>query len=711
MSAMWKIEKDLCRCCHAEGSFKHLSDPCFLLGQEEIYSIMLQDCLDIKIVPMTGPLCDATYTICESCVARLRDASNFKRQVQDCEERFKEMYSKNMIRGFEVKDEPFESDADMKQEFHSVEEDEDDDDAFMKFDDDDASSYEEHEEPEEMITVEIDAEPRAKGKGKGKAKPKPKPKKAPAKKTKSKGKAIKEESEDLTVAAVSGDKKKDEEKHQMKACFKCKKIRKVEELGETKTCPDCATGLTNCVVRLVREQLQAGPITNFFITTEEPVDNGQAKSGNDKIYGPKDTKTCPDCATGFTNCVVRLVREQLQVGPIINFFITTEEPVDNGQARSEPQAAGSSASGLAPASSASDPAPGSVLRDFLLRGLAGNSKKDENESGKTAKQNVKKVDSDDDSLESLDMKMEDFEVYGCMECQKTFNKKSALQKHIRNLHRKVLLKCSDCGDSFATKRTLQNHAKKAHDKITVPEKDTRYKTFIKVIQGDPPDEDIYACTLCDSKYYRLTEITAHTKYHARKLTCPVCFKFIPDRVEYKKHRAQPHPDAPKFTCQACKCVYNTIFDLRNHKKLTHYRYKCPHCQEMLTKKALHKHLRQFHSESLLTCGICGFKTSQQFRIIQHQKMVHLKEKNVICDICQFPFYSTTELRKHMISHKGEKMFECGHCKKKFARKSTLNLHEKIHTGEKNKICVACGAAFVQKASLNYHMLKHHPDRV
>ncbi|XP_061725821.1 zinc finger protein 26-like isoform X8 [Cydia pomonella] len=646
MSAMWKLEKDLCRCCHAEGSFKHLSDPCFLLGQEEIYSVMLQDCLDIKIVPMTGPLCDATYTICESCVARLRDASNFKRQVQDCEERFKEMYSKNMIKGFAVKDEPCESDADMKQEFQSVEEDEDDDDAFMKFDDegDDASSYEEHEE---MISVEIEAESSAKGKGKAKAKPKPKPKKAPVKKTKSKEKPIKVETEELTEAAVSGEKKKDEERHHMKGCFKCKKIRKVEELGDTKTCPDCGTVLTNCFVRLVREQLQAGPITNFFITTEEPVNNGQAKS--------------------------------------------------------EPQAAGSSAS---------EPAPASVLRDFLLRGLAGNSKQDENESGKTVdSQKMKKEDSDDDSLESLDMKQEDFEVYGCMECQKTFSKKTSLQKHIRNLHRKVLLKCPDCADSFPTKRTLQNHVKKVHDKNTGPEKDTRYKTFIRVIQGEPPDEDIYACKLCDRKFCRLMEITAHTKVHARKLTCPVCFKFIPDPEEYKRHKAQPHPDAKKFTCQACKCVYNTIFELRKHKKAAHYRYKCPHCQEMLTKNSLHKHLRQFHSESLLACGICDFKSSQQFRVIQHQKIVHLKEKNVICDICQFPFYSTTELRKHMVSHKAEKMFECGHCKKKFARKSTLSLHEKIHTGEKNKICAVCGAAFVQKASLNYHMVKHHPDRV
>ncbi|KAI8427116.1 hypothetical protein MSG28_014739 [Choristoneura fumiferana] len=76
-TAMWKLEKDLCRCCHAEGSFKNLSEPCFQLGQEEIYSDMLQECLDI--VPMTGTLGDVTFTICESCVARLRDAANFKK--------------------------------------------------------------------------------------------------------------------------------------------------------------------------------------------------------------------------------------------------------------------------------------------------------------------------------------------------------------------------------------------------------------------------------------------------------------------------------------------------------------------------------------------------------------------------------------------------------------------------------------------------------
>ncbi|XP_061725814.1 zinc finger protein 354A-like isoform X2 [Cydia pomonella] len=662
MSAMWKLEKDLCRCCHAEGSFKHLSDPCFLLGQEEIYSVMLQDCLDIKIVPMTGPLCDATYTICESCVARLRDASNFKRQVQDCEERFKEMYSKNMIKGFAVKDEPCESDADMKQEFQSVEEDEDDDDAFMKFDDegDDASSYEEHEE---MISVEIEAESSAKGKGKAKAKPKPKPKKAPVKKTKSKEKPIKVETEELTEAAVSGEKKKDEERHHMKGCFKCKKIRKVEELGDTKTCPDCGTVLTNCFVRLVREQLQAGPITNFFITTEEPVNNGQAKS--------------------------------------------------------EPQAAGSSAS---------EPAPASVLRDFLLRGLAGNSKQDENESGKTVdSQKMKKEDSDDDSLESLDMKQEDFEVYGCMECQKTFSKKTSLQKHIRNLHRKVLLKCPDCADSFPTKRTLQNHVKKVHDKNTGPEKGkiqaktrqdkdagksanaskkSKFDDFMKVTQGEKP----YACRLCNFTCEKLKSVLGHIRSkHISEIACPICDEYFTDLKLLNAHKTQPHHT--NYSCTPCNLKFTQKELLAKHNRCHHKLSKCSFCSKLMLQKEIKKHLLKFHEDKLPTCGVCGFKAKSQAIIVKHQRQVHLKEKNVKCSICKFEFFSNPQLVKHMITHKVDKVYTCKFCKKTFARLTTCRIHEMIHTGEKNKVCEVCGAKFVQKASLNYHMLKHHPDHV
>ncbi|XP_048003769.1 PR domain zinc finger protein 5-like isoform X6 [Leguminivora glycinivorella] len=637
MSAMWKLEKDLCRCCHAEGSFKHLSDPCFLLGQEEIYSVMLKDCLDIKIVPMTGPLSDATYTICEACVGRLRDASNFKRQVQDCEQRFKEMYSKNMVKGFEVKAEPFEGDAAMKQESRSVDESDDDDEAFMKFDDELSggdTSYEEHEEAEEMITVEIQGEP-SKGKGKLKAR-----RKTPNKRAK-KEKPIKTEGDDSTEATASGEKKKDQEKHTMKACYKCKKIRRIEDLGETKKCPDCATVLTNCVVRLVREQLTAGPVTNFFITTD---------------------------------------------------------PVNDGQAKSEPQAAGSSAS---------DPAPTSVLRNFLLRG-AGNSKT-ENESETSDSLKVKIEDSDDDSLANLVKKRDKFEVYGCKECQKTFDKKSALQKHIRSFHRKHTFNCPDCPETFPTKRTLQTHAKKVHDKNTGVEKGmakSRYAEFMKVTQGENP----YACRLCDFACAERGPLLSHIRSkHLRQMACPICDQYFPDQKLLDAHKTQPHH--AKYSCTTCNLNFTKKELLTKHNKWHHDLVKCSFCPERMLKKDVKQHLKKFHEDKIPTCGICGFKGATQALVVTHQRKVHLKEKNVSCTVCKFKCFDYAHLTRHMISHKVDKVYTCRFCKKTFPRRNTCRIHEMIHTGEKNKVCDVCGAKFVQKASLNYHMLKHHPDHV
>ncbi|XP_028162991.1 zinc finger protein 260-like isoform X5 [Ostrinia furnacalis] len=93
----WKLEQNLCRCCHSEGAHKNLSEAC-IDGEDEILSDMLHDTLDITINPVTGPLGLVTYTICEPCMMRLQDAWSFKQQVVDCERRFHELYSRNALK-------------------------------------------------------------------------------------------------------------------------------------------------------------------------------------------------------------------------------------------------------------------------------------------------------------------------------------------------------------------------------------------------------------------------------------------------------------------------------------------------------------------------------------------------------------------------------------------------------------------------------------
>ena len=52
-------------------------------------------------------------------------------------------------------------------------------------------------------------------------------------------------------------------------------------------------------------------------------------------------------------------------------------------------------------------------------------------------------------------------------------------------------------------------------------------------------------------------------------------------------------------------------------------------------------------------------------------------KKFICDICNFPFAKSIQLKSHKVTH-GEKMFRCKQCEKCFATKSTMKIHEKSH---------------------------------
>ncbi|XP_063542750.1 uncharacterized protein LOC134751295 [Cydia strobilella] len=67
-----------CRCCLLCPPDKDLTTPYTHLGQTEIYADMIKECFDINLVVGGAGSCG----ICSACVGRLRDASDFKLQVQ-----------------------------------------------------------------------------------------------------------------------------------------------------------------------------------------------------------------------------------------------------------------------------------------------------------------------------------------------------------------------------------------------------------------------------------------------------------------------------------------------------------------------------------------------------------------------------------------------------------------------------------------------------
>ncbi|XP_013134184.1 PREDICTED: zinc finger protein 675-like isoform X5 [Papilio polytes] len=78
----------MCRCCASSGIFKDLYTTFNWMGEDEIYANMLQYCFDITLSTADD---QNNGGICEVCITQLRNAANFKKQVQNTEIQFKRL--------------------------------------------------------------------------------------------------------------------------------------------------------------------------------------------------------------------------------------------------------------------------------------------------------------------------------------------------------------------------------------------------------------------------------------------------------------------------------------------------------------------------------------------------------------------------------------------------------------------------------------------
>ncbi|VVD04906.1 unnamed protein product [Leptidea sinapis] len=201
---VWKIENDLCRCCHNEGKFVNLVEPRIYLNQKEVYGEMLKDCFSIDIKPVPGVLCASTYTICDMCITQLRDAISFQKQILHCEKKFLDLYEKNAIKA--------KTEIIVKTEVDiEIEDDAKQNDSLMSFDEDDYSPEEDIEYELKIENEESDDDQPLVPKKRPKANPKPVPKPEPvsSKKPDSGGAKKKKEGvvEEMFIIKMEGEKR------------------------------------------------------------------------------------------------------------------------------------------------------------------------------------------------------------------------------------------------------------------------------------------------------------------------------------------------------------------------------------------------------------------------------------------------------------------------------------------------------------------------
>ncbi|XP_026743937.1 myoneurin-like isoform X11 [Trichoplusia ni] len=134
----WRAGPNVCRCCLTEGCYKDISTEYFWMGKREVYAEMLSDTLNLSIAySQSGGPNSHSRLICELCISRLRDASDFRRQVVECEKTFIQHLDATGTSETEVLVEPIDSSVKLEQVKQEKRVSDDEFDDRIDFDDDD----------------------------------------------------------------------------------------------------------------------------------------------------------------------------------------------------------------------------------------------------------------------------------------------------------------------------------------------------------------------------------------------------------------------------------------------------------------------------------------------------------------------------------------------------------------------------------------------
>ena len=115
--------------------------------------------------------------------------------------------------------------------------------------------------------------------------------------------------------------------------------------------------------------------------------------------------------------------------------------------------------------------------------------------------------------------------------------------------------------------------------------------------------------------------------------------------------------------------------------------------------------------SKVNCNICGFPFFDKSTLKRHFKRIHLNiipEKKKVCSECKRCFATESQLEAHRNGlHLNEKPYQCESCEKCFTTGKALNEHdERVHLKRLNHKCKYCGKKFY-----NSDELKNHANRV
>ncbi|XP_060809176.1 zinc finger protein 260 isoform X8 [Amyelois transitella] len=584
----WRPGPTVCRCCLTEGCYKDISTEYFWMGKREVYAEMLKDTLEVTIAysKAGGPNSNSRL-ICESCISRLRDATEFKRQVVECERMFMqhldpgsssaaieaetEPVGKIKVEGVKLEKSNSDDDFDNRHAFGDDDDDDDDD-----LDNQPLTKLASKMPTKESVDL-LDLLDNSKTAEKRKSSTKVKP--PPPKKAKSKVEQVK--------VKPSGSKltPKPEKK---------KKGRKSEDIQikvEVETDLDKGTLGALQELRGLGSEKRATFRNNISIIIESCTAY--------PFKYRKGTYLCFFCKNTFRE-PENLREHNLKM----HFDVKTLKP-----RKYEPLKIDLAATICKICSAEID------SYEYLKTHLA--------------MEHGKEID-ETDGVSVLPYKLSKDE-HICQVCGKTYEMFLSLHKHMNDHYEHFI--CETCGKRFATSQRMVNHSR-THERGHFPCKRCQetfqsHASLYAHVSRIHRSNKRYKCPICDEKFVSYKHRLKHlSSVHGEKTaifpcpSCPRVFDLCSRRTEHIRFQ---HLQERNHVCSVCGMKFFTNYELQEHsiKHGGERIYQCDVCKKSYARlKTLREHMRIHNNDRRFVCSVCGQAFIQNCSLKQHLRVHH-----------------------------------------------------------------------------------------
>ncbi|XP_054645873.1 gastrula zinc finger protein XlCGF57.1-like [Dunckerocampus dactyliophorus] len=268
----------------------------------------------------------------------------------------------------------------------------------------------------------------------------------------------------------------------------------------------------------------------------------------------------------------------------------------------------------------------------------------------------------------------DSKHFNCSECERTFNRKESLKRHMAMHTGERPFTCSVCARSFSLRQYLERHT--------------------MIHKGETP----FSCSVCPKRFRDKFKLMVHMRKHTGEKY--FTFSSSTQHVTTEgngEHCRESHADGSFAPL--------SVNDMMSHSSETDHSDE--ELQPLQSNKDSKGDMRHHTDDKLLNCSQCAKTFDKRWKWKRHMKC-HTAKKPFSCSICAKGFIQKSDMTIHMAVHTGEKPFTCVICAKSFAAKKYMAIHMRTHTGERPYACSVCAKRFTTKPQMDRHMMRIHP---